>query len=233
MDRKTRKQLKTDQFAEELKHGVDFVSEHRDDIKKWGVVAAGVVIIAAAVFFYMRYQADAREKALAEAIKIENAHIGPAPPGFLTFATQEEKDKARLKAFADLATKYHGTQEGGMGELYLASDAVEKGNMAEAEKRYKDVADSAPAPIASMAKLALAKVYAGDGRDDQAIKILQDLADHPTVTVSKEQATIQMAVVIGKKDPDKARKILEPLRMERTAVSRAAVQALGEVAGAH
>jgi len=208
------------------------MSEHREETLRYGAIALGVVIIAAAIFFYMRYQADVRAKALAEAIRVENAHIGPAPPGFLTYPTQEEKDKARLKSFADLASKYHGTQEGAMGEFYLASDAVEKGNIAEAEKRYKDIADSAPAPYASMAKLALSKVYSGQGRDDEAEKILKDLVAHPTLTVSKEQAKIQLALVMSKKNPDEARKMLEQLRIERTAVSRAAVQALGEIAGA-
>jgi predicted negative regulator of RcsB-dependent stress response len=170
---------------------------------------------------------------LAEAIRIENAHVGPAPPGFLAYPTQEEKDKARAKAFSDLASKYHGTQEGAMAEFYLASNDVDHGNIPAAEKRYKDVADSAPTPYASMAKLALAKIYAGDGRDSEAEKLLRDLMAHPTVTVSKDQAAIQLAIVIGKKNPDEARKMLEPLRTERTAISRAAVQAMGEVAGAH
>ncbi len=228
-----RKELKHDAFAEELKHGYDFVSEHSAEVKRYGAIALGVIVIAVAIFFYMRSQADTREKALAEAIRIDQAHIGPAPPGYLAYQTQEEKDKARLKAFSDLASKYHGTQEGAMGELYLASDAVEKGNLAEAEKRYKDVADSAPAAYASMAKLALAKLYANDNKEAEAEKILQDLANHPTVSVSKEQATIELAKVIGKKDPEKARKMLEPLRTERTAISRAAVQALGEVQGIH
>jgi predicted negative regulator of RcsB-dependent stress response len=233
VDRKTRKDLKSDKFAQELKHGVEFMSEHRDDVKRYGVIAAAVVIIAAAVFFYMRHQTDVREKALAEAMKIDTAHIGAAPPGFLTYPTQEEKDKARTKAFTELASKYHGSQEGAMGEFYLASDAVDRGNMAEAEKRFKDLVDSAPSAYSSLAKLSLAKVYSGEGKDADAEKLLRDLMAHPTVTVSKEEATIQLALVLGKKNPDEARKMLEPMRTERTAISRAAVQALGEVAGAH
>lgn len=232
MDRKTRKNLKTDKFAAEMQHGFEFMTEHSDAVKKYGAIAAAVIVLVAAIFFYMRYQGDVREKALSEAMKIDQAHIGPAPPGFLTYPTQEEKDKARAKAFSDLASKYHGSQEGAIGEFYLASDAVEKGNLAEAEKRFKDVMDSAPAAYASLAQLALAKVYAAQGKDAEGEKLLRDLMAHPTVTVSKDQATIALAVIIGKKSPDEARKMLEPMRTERTAISRAAVQALGDVAGA-
>ncbi len=233
MDRKTRQSLKHDQFAEKLGQSVDFMSEHRDEIKKYGPIALGVIVIAAAIFFYMRHQGDVREKALSEAIKVDQAHVGPAPPGYLTYPTQEEKDKARTKAFTELASKYHGSQEGAIAEFYLASDAVEKGNLQDAERRFKSVVDSAPAPYAALAKLSLAKVYSGQGKDSEAEKLLRDLIAHPAVTVSKEQATIQLALVIGKKNPDEARKMLEPLRTERTAISRAAVQALGDVAGMH
>lgn len=231
MDRKTRKSLKSDKFAQEMKHGFDFLTEHPDEVKKYGSIAVAVIVIVAGVYYYMRYQADAREKALAAAIQVENAHVGPAPPGFLTYPTQEEKDKARAKAFSDLATKYHGTQEGAIAEFYLASDAVDKGNLAEAEKRFQDVMDSAPTAYASMAKLSLAKVYAAEGKDAEAEKLLRDLIAHPTITVSKDEATIQLAIVLGKKNKDEARKMLEPMRADRTAISRAAVQALGDVAG--
>ena len=64
---------------------------------------------------------------------------------------------------------------------------------------------------------------------NSAEKTLRDLVAHPTVTVSKDEAQIRLALLIGKKNPDEARKMLEPMRTERTAVSRAAVQALGEL----
>ena len=231
VDSKTRKNLKKDAFTEEMKHGFEFMTEHTADVKKYGAIAAAVIVLAAAIFFYMRYQADAREKALAEAMNIDKAHVGPAPPGVLSYPTQEEKDKARSKALSDLVTKYGGTQEGAIAEFYLASDAVEKGALPDAEKRFRTVVDSAPDAYASLAKLSLAKVLSAEGKDSEAEKLLRDLIAHPSMTVSKDEATIVLATVIGKTNKDEARKMLEPLRAERTAVSRAAVQALGEVAG--
>jgi len=233
VDRKTRKDLKSDKFALELQHGFEFMSEHREQVKRYGPIVLALIVIGVAIFFYNRHQVDVREKALADATRIDNARVGPAPPGFLTYPTQQEKDAARTKAFTELAAKYHGTQEGAMAEFYLASDAVDQGNMAEAEKRFKDVMDSAPDTYASLAKMSLAKVYSFEGKDAEAEKILRDLVAHPTISVSKEEAQIQLAIVIGKKNRDEAHKILEPLRTERTAISRAAVQALGEVDGIH
>ena len=49
--------------------------------------------------------------------------------------------------------------------------------------------------------------------------------------VSKEQATLELAQVIAKKDPAEARKLLEPLSAsQRSAVSRAAVAEMGTIA---
>jgi predicted negative regulator of RcsB-dependent stress response len=232
VDRKTRKNLKSDKFAQEVTSIWDWTAEHKIEVLRYGSIAVAVVLIAAGIFYYMRYQANTREEALAAALRIDNAGVGANPqPGMLNFNTQDEKDKAWQKAFTELASKYHGTPEGAIAQIYLASAAADKGNLAEAEKRYKDVLDNAPKAYASMAGVALAQVYEGEGKNDQAEKLLRDYVTHPTVTVSKDEATIQLAMLIAKKNPDEARKMIEPLRTSMsTAVSRAAVQALGDIA---
>ena len=89
------------------------------------------------------------------------------------FSTPEDANgiDAIVKAFGDLASKYHGTQEGAMGNMYLAAAAVDRGDNVAAERLYKDVIDSAPAVYASVASVALADVYASQGKLDDAEKI--------------------------------------------------------------
>ena len=231
MKRITRKNLKSDKFAQEVTTIWDWTAEHKDEVVRYGSIGLAVVLLVAGIFYYIRYQAGVREEALAAALKIDGGSVGGSPqPGMLQFATQEEKDKAWQKAFTDVAAKYHGTQEGGIAEMYLASAAADKGDLTGAEKRYLDVVDSAPSAYASMARMALAETYEAQGKNAEAEKILRDAMAHPTVTVSKEEATIQLAMLTCKSKPDEARKMLEPLRAGRTAVSRAAVQALGDCA---
>jgi predicted negative regulator of RcsB-dependent stress response len=230
LKRITRKNLKSDPFAQEVSTIWDWIGEHKDEVIRYGSIGLAVVLIAAGIFYYVRYQAGVREDALANALRIDGANVGGQPqPGMLQFATQDEKDKAWDKAFADVAAKYHGTQEGAIAEMYLASQSADKGDLAAAEKRYLDVVDSAPKAYASMARLALAETYEAEGKNTEAEKILRDAMNHPTITVSKDEATIQLAMLIGKTNPDEARKLLEPLRTSRTAISRAAVQALGDL----
>lgn len=231
MDRKTRKNLKSDKFAQEVTDIWEWTAEHKTEVVRYGSMALAVVLIALGIFYYMRYQANVREDALAAAMRIDSAGVGPnAQPGVLNFATQEEKDKAWDKSFTDLASKYHGTQEGAIAEMYLASAASDKGNLDEAAKRYKDVMDSAPKSYAAMGGMALAQVYEAQGKNDEAEKVIREYIAHPTVTVSKDEATLALANVIAQKNPEEARKMLEPLRTDRTAISRAAVQALGDIA---
>jgi predicted negative regulator of RcsB-dependent stress response len=227
-----RKQLKGDKFAQEVGATVSWMDEHKDLLIRYGAIALVVVLIAGGIHFFVRHQSDVREEALSQALRIDLATVAaPQPaPGALNYPTQQEKDKARVKAFTDISVEYHGSQEGGIAEMYMASDAADKGDLINAERLYKDVVDSAPKDLASMARLSLAEVYVAENKNDDAEKLLRYAVAHPTMAVSKEEATIHLAKVVVKKDPDEARKLLEPLRMVRTSVSRAAVTALGEMA---
>jgi len=230
VDRQTRKDLKTDKFAVEAGHAFEFLTEHPDDVKRYAAIAVAAVILIGGIYFYRSHQATAREDALAQAMKLDDAVVSnnPVPPN-ITFKTQEEKDQARNKAFSDLASKYRGTREGAIGATYMASTAADKGKMADAEKMYKDIVDSAPSDYGSLAALSLAHVYASEGKMADAEKVLRDLIKNPTTLVSKEQASLELADILSKSNPAEARKILEPLRIGRSAVSRVAVSMLGNL----
>jgi predicted negative regulator of RcsB-dependent stress response len=103
--------------------------------------------------------------------------------------------------------------------------------MDQALKTFQSVMDSAPDPYNSVAKSSIAQIYASQGKTDEAEKLLRQLVDKPTMFVSKEQATLDLARLIGQKNPAEARKLLEPLSAsKRAAVSRAAVAAMGSIA---
>jgi predicted negative regulator of RcsB-dependent stress response len=233
VDSKTRQKLKSDPFAKELDHSFSWVKEHTDDVKRYGPIVLGVVVVALGIYFYMRYQTSARQEAYAHAYLIDNANIGPVPdkPGGIAFPTETAKKEAQAKAFSELATKYSGTQEGAIAQMYMASDAVDKGNLASAEKLYATAVDSGPKAIAAQARLALADVYTAEGKTAEAEKILRYAVANPTVTVSKDEATIRLATLMIKDHCDEARKMLMPLRTVASAtISQAAVAALGQTA---
>jgi predicted negative regulator of RcsB-dependent stress response len=228
----TRRELKTDKFAVEVEHTVDFVTEHRRELIMYGSIVAAVALISVGLYFFQRHQHAAREQALADAIQIQEAPVGPPNPGaIIVFPTEDAKRAAAAKAFGDISTKYSGSAEAATARYYLGATAADQGNMAEAEKRFKEAADAGDRNYASLARFSLAQVYIAESRAADAEKILRDQMAHPTLFVSKEQATISLARAIAHTKPDEARKLLEPLRTQTGAISQAAINALSELPG--
>jgi len=116
-----------------------------------------------------------------------------------------------------------------VAQYYHGINFADRGKIQEAEKELKAVADNAKDTYASQAKLALARIYEATGKIGEAEKVLRSLIDKPTILVTKEQATILLGKLLAQTRPAEARKLLEPLRTERGAVSRAAITALSEV----
>lgn len=231
MARLTRKELKSDRFALEVQHSVEYVSEHRRQVLLWGGIAVAVALLTVAVFFYRNYEHGLRQQKLAAAMQLMNAPIGPAPNQYVVaFPSTAARANAVEKAFTEMAAKYPGTDEGLIAEFYLGSHAADQGKIDEAVKHYNIVVDSGNKPYGSMAKLSLAQIYASQNKLAQGEKLVQSVIDHPTELVSKEEATIAMAQLIAPSDPARARKMLEPLRgFPRSSVSRAALNVLSEL----
>ena len=213
MARITRKELKTDKFALEVEQTVTYFEEHRTEVLRYGAVAAAVVLLILGIFVYRNHQRSARQEELATAIQIQEASIGGTSPGTVfSFPTLEEKEKAASKAFAELATKYSGSNEGIIAENYLGAIAVDQGKLDQAEKRYKAVADSGNTKLASLAKFSLAQIYFVQNRNKEGEALLRDLIAHPTEFVSKDQATFALANALAKTNAAEARRLIEPLR---------------------
>src|SRR5579862_5319655 len=226
----TRKELKADKFAVEVEHTVDYVAHHRAQVVRYGVIGVVVAALAIGIYFYRQHEHGIRQDLLAEAIQLQEAPVGPPPPGApVSFPTEDAKTAAVTKAFSDLATKHSGSSEGIIAEYYLGAAAADHNKLADAEKYFKNVVNDGDKQYSSLAQLSLAQLYVVTGRAPEAEKVLRSLMEHPTIFVSKEEATIALARVIGKTRPDEARKMLEPLRTTRSTVSQMAVQALGDL----
>jgi predicted negative regulator of RcsB-dependent stress response len=95
------------------------------------------------------------------------------------------------------------------------------------------VVDSAPKDYAALARMSLAQLYGSEGKVPEAEKLLRQIIDQPTSTVSKEAAQLTLAQVLAKSKPDEARKLIMPLVAitgeSRGAIIRAAVALNGEL----
>jgi predicted negative regulator of RcsB-dependent stress response len=215
----TRKELKTDKFALEVGQTVTYFEDHRKEVLRYGAVALVVALLVVGIILYRSHQRTVRQQALTVAIQTQEASIGGSSPGSVfNFPTLAEKEKAATKAFAEVASKYPGTDEGVIAMNYLGSIAVDQGKLDEAEKRFKQVADSGNKNLASLARLSLAQLYFLQNRNQDGEAQLRYLIAHPTELVSKEQATFALARALSKSNPTEARRLVEPLRTSSTQI---------------
>jgi predicted negative regulator of RcsB-dependent stress response len=226
----TRKDLKNDLIDHEVQVGVKYVTSHRDLLTK-AAIGVGVLLVAAGGYmYYSNTQAATREKALLEARRVMVATVGtPAKAPNLSFPTQEEKDKATAAAYTKLANDYPGSVEAAIGQLYLAAAKADKGELDGAISDYRQVIDKAPKQFASTAKLALGQILWSQGKVDEGKKLLEEIVANPTEFVSAEQAKLTMARLQLHSNPAEARKILDSLTKERSAVSTVAVELMGQL----
>lgn len=213
MSRITRKELKSDKFAQDLGLTVSFFEEHRKEVVRYAGIALAVIALIVGYSVYRRHERNAREHELALAIAIQESPVsanGAAGPN--SFPNQSSKDAAAIKAFSDLQSKYSGTDEGEIAEYYVGSILADAGKLADSEKHFLQVSQKAGVHYASLAKLALAQIYYADGRNEQGDQILRDLMAHPTIFVSKDEATITLARQLAGRNPAEARKLLGPIK---------------------
>jgi predicted negative regulator of RcsB-dependent stress response len=230
VDRISRKELKKDKFAQEVGHTVEFLEAHRKQLIRYGSVAAGLILLAAGLFYYNQRQHVARQQALRAALNAMQAPVSPSPvAGVVTFTSAEEKKRAVVKAFTDLAGKYPRSDEGMIAQYHLGAMALEEGRMEEAARLLNQVASGGNENYASLAKLSVAEIYAAQGKTAEAEKLLRQLMDKPTILVSREEAAIALAKLIAPARPEEARKLLDPLRSAPGAVGRAAMMAYGDL----
>ena len=230
MDRLTRKELKTDKFALEVEHTVDWATEHKQELTRYGTIAAALVVVALAIYAFLQYRNGVREDALRTALNVQDAVVGgTANEGVKSFPTEQAKYDAVKKSLGEVTSKYPSSQQAIVAEYFLGTNVADKGDMAGAEKHFRVVADSGYNDYAALAKLALAPILQGEGKAAEGEKMLRDVVNHPSTFVSKEEATIALARYLAQTKPAEARKLLEPLRADRSAVSRAALTALADI----
>jgi len=230
VDRLTRRQLKSDRFAEEVEHTLEYAAEHRRQLIIYGSVALAVVLALAGFWYYRSAQHEKRQELLAQAMEVLQLPVGPAPAGIRSFPTEAEKNKELTKKLNEILSQYPGSTEAVVAASYLGNIAVSEGKYQEAEKQFTYMADKGDPNLASLGKFMLSQVYFSSGKTAEAEKLLRALMDKPTLFVSKEQATITLARGIADSRPEEARKLLQPLvTSSESAVSQAAITAMAEV----
>ena len=225
----TRHQLKQDQFTATAKETMSWAVEHQQKLTTGGIVVAVVAILVIGGWSYVRYQESSANAALGAAMTTYGAPLlppgTPPTPGMLTFASSAERAKAAQPQFQKVAGQYGITRSGVIARYFVGLCAIDLGDYKDAESQLQQVAGSRHQDLAALAKFALANVYRQTSRDAQAITLYKDLIDHPTLTVPKASAQLELAALYAPKQPSDARRIYEDIRKENPTGAAATVAA--------
>jgi tetratricopeptide (TPR) repeat protein len=221
----SRRELKEDRLRTAFEDYEAFAKEH------YQTIIAGVAIVLALVgavyglrVLTGRAEATANTK-LAVALDTYHAYVGAASPqtvsaGMETFPTEQEKYKKALGEFqavtdvtgvAKLLPRRKAVR---LARYYVGVCQGELGNDAAAVETLEASARDSDPAIASLAKLALGEEYVKTGKVADAVKIYQDLSDHPTPTVPRSTSLLALADVYRGSQPGQARQIYERLEKE-------------------
>lgn len=208
-----RHQLKTDRFAEATTETVHWAVEHRSRVILYGSLVLAVVALAITFFAVRRSQEQQASIALANAFETYQAPVvpagTPAQPGLQMFFSSKDRAKAANEAFGKVADKY-STQSGKTARYMQGITYGEMGDVANAEKQLKNVIGSGD-DLGNLARFALASVYRQNNREQDAIALYNEISAHPSHSVGKPMADLELASLYTAKQPDKAKVILQQL----------------------
>jgi predicted negative regulator of RcsB-dependent stress response len=213
-----RRDLKKDEIRETLVSGVESVASHQQAL--WIVVSAALVV-ALAIFgwnSYSRRQTAKASAALDDGLKIFQARIRapgePADPIDLTYLDEKNKFTDADKKLLQVANDYGRTKPGQMARYYAALSESQLKQYADAERNLNQVASGGDESLAGLAKFKLAGVYLQENKNSQAVDLLKQLSDKPTVFVPKPMALLALADYYRKSDPGQATKLYNQVKQE-------------------
>lgn len=222
MPRLNRHELKEDTFKSAFEEYEFFAKQHYREI----AVAVGMALVIVGLVFGLRALMARQEAAanaqLGEALETFHAYVGAPAPGSPgpTFSTAKEKYTKALAEFSDMA------ETKGLAAILPTQRAVriaryhvglcqaELGDEAGAIKTLTQAADDRDAEIASLARFALAGQLVKTGKTADAVKLFQNLEDHPTTSVPKATAELAHADALRTTEPAQARTIYEHMQRE-------------------
>jgi TolA-binding protein len=224
--------MKQDRFSkatiEAAEKTVHWTVEHQSKLIVAAIVVVAVAAIAFGGWYYLNLQDEKASGDLSTAVRTFETPVRPAgvppPPGSDSYASIEERATAARKQFQAIVDKYPHTKTAEMARYFVGLASVQLGDNAAAERNLQATAGSSNKELAALGKFALASVYRAEKKDPQAIDLYKQLADKPSITVSKVTAQLELAALYeGQHKMDEAKKIYDQVQKENPSTEAASL----------
>jgi hypothetical protein len=230
VDTQTRHALKQDSLVQATKTSVDWFQDNRSTVIRASVAAVVCLAIVVGALVVYSKRSAAADLAFGEAMDTYNAPLAqagqPATPGEKTFPTAAARAKLANQQFEQLANQYGFFRAGKTARYFAGLTGIDLGQPGMAETDLQKAADVHDAPLASLAKLALANLYQQTSRESQAVVLYKQLIAKPTSTVPADAAQLQLAALYEKTNPAEANRIYAQLKNSKSAAGQIAAQKL-------
>jgi TolA-binding protein len=204
MKRTERHKLKENEFAKTVARVQEVVETRSRDLALIGVVVVAVLALVAGYSWWRNSQNARANTALASALAIYEAPVvppakpepgSPMPvPQAGTYQTEQAKLEAALPRFLEAADQFPSTGAGIAARFHAAGVLAALGRHSEAEQRYQETIDRAPAGsiYARTARLGLADVQAAQGKFDEAIAVYTELSREANSPIPVDGVLMQL-----------------------------------------
>ena len=232
MRAETRHQLKEDRFSkvtmEAAGSAVHWSQEHQGKLIAGAVALLIVAAIAFGGWYYINSQDQKASLDLAVAVRTMETPVRPvgvpATPGYPSFESSAVRATEARKEFQAIVDKYSSTHSGKVARYFAGLTSAQLSDYPAAERSLQETASSSDSDLASLAKLALASVYASEKKDDQAVDLYKQLSDRPTALVSKATAQFELAgFYTSHQKVDDAKKTYELIQKENPSTEAASL----------
>jgi TolA-binding protein len=183
MKAQERHQLKQNEFAQTAARVAGALQENRQRAGLIAIVVIAILAIGGGWWWWNRRTNNLAGGEFGIGMAIARSPITPAStlPSAVqatgTFSSEGARHEAALKQFEKAATEYPSTAAGIAARYHAGLELLGLGRFADAEKSFQQVIDRGGAGIyGPSAKLAMAESLSQQGKYDDAIKRLTDLA---------------------------------------------------------
>jgi len=172
--------------------------------------------------YYLSQQQASAGIDLANALKTFQAYVGSAAPGSMpldteSYPTAADKYRTALAKFGAIVAKYRmfpRPKAVGIARYHVGICESLLGNSAAAIKTLQESSRDADREVAALAQMALANEFLRTGKTQEAQKIYQNLADHPTLTVPRARSLLALADSMKTSQPARARQLYDQIKKE-------------------